>query len=80
MPYFDYHSRIKSLIRAGELKSYHFDDNYKKIGFALVLSFDKKSYPVREDHFFEYFDLIGEYYQTKKVGKNFETLFLKTSK
>lgn len=76
MAYFDYHSHIKKLIANGKLKSYHFEKSYGSIGFALVLCFENKKYPIREEHFAEYFDLIGKSYLTKKVGNIFETTFL----
>lgn len=66
MSYFDYHAKIKKMIRNGELKYYYFDKQYKNIGYALVLCFEKKIYPIREEKFFEYFELIGEYYQIEK--------------
>ena len=75
MSYFDYHAKIKKLIKSGELTSYHFDSAYKNIGFALVLCFGEKCYPIREDRFFEYFELIGEYYKTHKNGDEYETIF-----
>ena len=62
MSYYDYHASIKQKIHDGRLTSYYFDANYKKIGFALVLCFGEKTYPIRESHFEEYFDLIGRLY------------------
>ena len=73
MAYFDYHARVKRLILDGKLKSYHFERAYKNIGFALVLCFDDKVYPIREDRFFEYFEIIGRLYSTKKCGNVFLT-------
>ncbi len=68
MAYFNYHAKIIQKIKYGELTSYYFDKHYNKIGFCLVLCFENKKYPIRENHFEEYFDLIGEYYNTTKSG------------
>lgn len=74
MAYFNYHAKIFQKIKNGELKSYHFEKNYKNIGFALVLCFESEKYPIREPHFEKYFDLIGNLYNTKKVGDNYVTI------
>lgn len=68
MSYFNYHAKVKKIIIEGKLKYYYFDDKYKNIGFALVLCFEDKKYPIREKRFEEYFKLIGEYYTTTKNG------------
>ena len=67
MSYFNYHAKVKKLIAEGKLKEYYFDKNYNKIGFALVLCFSNKKYPIREKHFEEYFELIGKFYKIKQV-------------
>lgn len=77
MTYFDYHAKIKKLINDGKLKYYYFENNYKNIGFALVLCFDDKKYPIREEHFYEYFDLIGSLYNTNIVDKRYIVTFIK---
>lgn len=76
MAYFSYHNKVKDLLRQGKLKFYYFDKNYKNIGFCMVLDFNGKHYPIREDKFDEYFDLIGEFYSTKKVENLYQTTFL----
>lgn len=73
MAYFNYHAKIQTKIKNGELTSYHFDQNYPQIGFALVLCFGNKKYPVREHAFAEYFDLIGNIYSTTKCGNEYIT-------
>ena len=73
MAYFNYHAIIMQKIKNGELKYYYFEPNYKNIGFALVLCFGDKKYPVKETRFDEYFDLIGNYYVTTKAGNTFKT-------
>ena len=75
MAYFNYHAKISKKIRAGELTSYYFDSNYKNIGFCLVLCFDNEKFPVRENHFEEYFAEIGNFYSTQKEGDIFKTTF-----
>ena len=76
MAYFDYHAKVKKLVREGQLTSYYFDKQYNKIGFALVLVLNEKKYPIREDKFEEYFDLIGKFYGTKRVKNQFFTTYL----
>lgn len=71
MRYFNYHSKIQKLIKEGKLKGYYFDQNYKNIGFALILTVDTKKYPIREHRLEEYFELIGKFYDTIKTNDNF---------
>ena len=49
---YPYHPRIKQRIRAGELIGYYWDDNYPRIGPALVLEFSTYPplRPIRPDH------------------------------
>lgn len=75
MAYFNYHAKVKNKIKEGKLTHYYFDYQYKNIGFALVLCFGDQKLPIREKHFEEYFDLIGEYYNTKQVDEFFYTHF-----
>lgn len=77
MAYFSYHNKIKSLVKQGLLKQYCFNSNYPGIGFAMVLNINGKNYPIREHRFAEYFNLIGEYYLTEKVGSTYQTTFYK---
>ena len=77
MSYFNYHAQIKRKIYNGELICYYFDANYKKIGFALILCFKSKTYPIRESHFAEYFELIGTNYLTICKNNVCYTKFLK---
>ena len=75
MSYYNYHAKIKNKIKNGELINYYFDYNYNKIGFCLVLVFEDKKYPIREKHFEEYFELIGNLYNTKKIENKCLTQF-----
>ena len=79
MAYFSYHNKIKNLLKQGKLKLYYFDQNYKNIGFCMVLDFNDKHYPIREDKFDIYFELIGKYYTTKKVDEFYQTTFINDS-
>lgn len=76
MAYFDYHNKIKKLIKDGKLKSFFFEKAYKNIGFALVLCFDDKKYPIREERFAEYFELIGKHYAILQKDKECQTEYL----
>ena len=76
MAYYNYHAKIKNKIKDGKLSYYYFDDEYKNIGFALVLCFNNEKYPIREKRFTEYFDLIGSLYFTK-VSENFYYTYFK---
>ena len=58
--YFNYHSKIKKLIRNGELISFEIVDSYKNIAPAMILYFKNHSpIPVREEHFDEYLQLMN---------------------
>lgn len=60
MSYFNYHAKIKQLIRGGHLVGYAVIENYHGISPALVLYFDnEKPMPIREHRFDEYFEILG---------------------
>ena len=75
MTYFNYHAKIERKIKEGKLKKYYFVNNYKNIGFALVLNFDNAEFPIREHKFEHYFNLIGLYYNTEINGDVYFTKF-----
>lgn len=77
MAYFNYHAKIKQKICNGELVSYHFEEHYKGIGFALVLCFEDRCFPIREYRFIEYFELIGDLYSTQHKNGVFITKYVK---
>ena len=61
MPYFNYHAKIKRLIREGKLCGYYFAERHGKISPALVLLFDDDVHPVlpvREHRFDEYLRIL----------------------
>lgn len=73
MAYYNYHARVMQKLKNGELRYYYFEPSYKNIGFALMLCFTDKKYPIRETHFDDYFELIGKYYITVKKGDTYNT-------
>lgn len=59
MSYYSYHNTIKNKIKKGLLVDSFVTNNYHGISPALVLVFsDGKSYPIRQYHWAEYFELI----------------------
>ncbi len=58
---YPYHNRIKQRIRAGELISYSYRDDYPGIGRALVLVFRTEPFlrPIRPERFEEYMPLLS---------------------
>ena len=60
MAYFNYHSKAKKLIAAGELVRFEIVDEYHNISPAMVLHFKNHTpMPIREHHFDEYLKLMG---------------------
>lgn len=60
--YFNYHAKLKRLIREGHCISFEFVETYHGISPCLVLNFDNgSSFPVREHHFQEYQFLLMKY-------------------
>lgn len=65
MAYFNYHAKIKELIKCGKLVGYSFVDDYHGISPALLLFFDDIKHPVmpiREHRFAEYINLLENYF------------------
>ena len=61
MGYFNYHAKIKRLIKEGRLTGFEFRDEYHGISPALLLFFDDGFImPVREYKFEEYLKIIEE--------------------
>lgn len=63
MGYYGYHQVTKQRIRAGELTGYHFEDNYPRIGEALVLEFSTYPpfRPIRPHKWVEYLGILLEW-------------------
>lgn len=59
MAYFNYHAKVKKLIKEGHLLAVQFFETYHNISPAMVLYFDnEKPIPIREHRFVEYVNLI----------------------
>ena len=59
MAYFNYHSKVKKLIREGNLEKVVFMESYNKIKPAMVLYFKThRPMPIRVYRWQEYFELI----------------------
>ena len=75
---YPYHNRIKQRIRAGELTGYHLDNNYPRIGLALVLEFSTYPFfrPIRQERCEEYADILEEWRRGHDVerGKGAEVI------
>lgn len=64
MSYFNYHAKVKKLIRDKKLKNYYLVEEYHGIRPALILEFNDEKYkilPIRFHRWEEYFDLIDKY-------------------
>lgn len=57
---YPYHNKIKQRIRAGELVDHYFDDDYPRIGNALVLVFSTPPFkrPIRPERWGGYSILL----------------------
>lgn len=71
MSYYGYHPRIKQRIRAGELTGYHWEDNYPRIGPALVLEFSTYPplRPIRPNHWSDYVDILADWRRGQCPGQ-----------
>ena len=57
--YFNYHAKVKKLIKEKQLLYYTFMDNYNGISPALVLFFkNSKPMPIRQHKFEEYLKIL----------------------
>ena len=61
---YPYHNKIKQRIRNGELTGWYIDENYPRIGRALVLLFNTEPFkrPIREYRWQEYAPILWEKY------------------
>lgn len=60
MAYFNYHAKLKRLIKEGRLLAVQFFESYHGISPAMVLYFDNETpMPIREQRFEEYANLIN---------------------
>ena len=61
MAYFNYHAKVKKLIKEGKLIDYYFTENYNGISPALVLVFKNEKHklmPIRKHKWEEYLPLL----------------------
>ena len=66
--YFNYHAKVKKLIKDGRLVSFGFYENWNGISPALVLFFyDEKTMPIREYRWQEYLELFDEIPEKERV-------------
>lgn len=69
MSYFNYHAKIKKLIKEKVIVSYNFVENYKNISPALLFyDFNDSVYVVRDYRFEEYLPLIEKYNIKKRTN------------
>jgi len=61
---YPYHNKIKQRVRNGELIGWYIDENYPRIGRALVLMFNTEPFkrPIREYCWQEYESILWEKY------------------
>lgn len=59
MGYFNYHAKIRKLIKEGQVTKYEFVSDWNGIKPALVIYFkNEKPMPIREYRWQEYIDLL----------------------
>lgn len=59
--FFNYHAKVKRLIKEGKATGYEFLKSYHNISPCLLIYFqDEKPMPIREDHFDEYLKLLKD--------------------
>ncbi len=60
--YFNYHAKVKRLIKEGKAIGFEFLESYNNISPCLLIFFkDEKAMPIRVDRFDEYLKLLREY-------------------
>ena len=60
--YFNYHAKVKNLIKNGEATGYEIFESYHNISPCLLIFFkNNKPMPIRLNHFDEYIKLLKEY-------------------
>ena len=60
--YFNYHAKVKRLIKEKKAIGYEFLENYHNISPCLLIYFkDERPMPIRDSHFDEYMKLLKEY-------------------
>jgi len=60
--YFNYHAKVKKLIKEGHATGFEIKEEYHKICPCLLIYFDNHiPMPIREKHFEEYLFLLTKY-------------------
>lgn len=60
--YFNYHAKVKKLIKEGHATGFEIKEKYHKISPCLLIYFDNHTpIPIRKDHFDEYIFLLTKY-------------------
>ena len=60
--YFNYHAKVKRLIKEGRAVGYEFLESYHNISPCLLIYFiGERPMPIRADHFDEYLKLLREF-------------------
>ena len=60
--YFNYHAKVKRLIKEKKAIGYEFLESYHNISPCLLIYFkDERPMPIRDSHFDEYLKLLKEY-------------------
>ncbi len=71
--YFNYHAKVKRLIKEGKAIGFEFLENYNNISPCLLILFkDEKAMPIRVDRFDEYLKLLREY-DVKQLWSKFKS-------
>ena len=60
--YFNYHAKVKNLIKNGEATSYEILESCHNISLCLLIYFkNNRPMPIRLNHFDEYIKLLNEH-------------------
>lgn len=66
--YFNYHAKVKKLIKDGHLTDYQVVSNWNNISPALVLYFDNhEPMPIRKYRWEQYWSMLDEWDKEKEV-------------
>lgn len=70
MSYFNYHAKVKNLIKTGHCVKAEIVEKYNNISPALIIYFDNNiPMPIREQRFNEYFELLEQHKVKIKLNK-----------
>lgn len=70
MSYFNYHAKVKNLIKTGHCVKAEIVEKHNNISPALIIYFDNNiPMPIREQRFNEYFELLEQHKVKIKLNK-----------